>query len=405
MRMAVQEHDDDSDDTGVRAMFSLSEYRPVMRLCIVVSLCLVMASIVTAQPAVYATVITHNEEPPGNPNYAQNPAVFWQHRAGLVRFAQMLYDEGVPYHFQSDWNFLLAVQLYDTGTVETNHRNVVRWIREDLGFEVDPHAHETQYNYADVAFLIQQVGVTPSHVVGGYIAWPPQNSILEHFWQPITGNIYNTVWQAEILWGGGTGLHQNEDTLWTSGVWRPESRFLFLCHADNALLPNVGRYVSTFDGLQVLLGKAQDGTLLPGRIYTQTTVLRQTSLISVAFVDSIRQRIRGFQPAVDAGLLHWVFIPEMLETWQSEYASTPSRFSFLTNDYVVCAPVAVTISCGYGNVSLRWHAVPDAVSYRVFASATPGFQLPEVIGSSNAPEFSAPADQPVRFFRITAVGP
>ena len=379
--------------------------QPIMTLCMVIILCLVMASTVTVQPAVYATVITHNEEPPGNPNYAQNPAVFWQHRAGLVRFAQMLYDEGVTYHFQSDWNFLLAVQWYDTGTVETNHRNVVRWIREYLGFEVDPHAHETQYNYADVAFLIQQVGVTPSHVVGGYIAWPPQNSILEHFWEPIEGNIYNTTWQAEILWGGGTGLHQNEDTLWTSGIWKPENRFLILCHDDAAPLPNVGKYVSTFDGLQDLLDRAQDSTLLPGRMYTQTTVLRQTSLVSVVFVDSIRQRIRGFQQYEDLGLLHWTTMPEMLETWHDEFSSHPSRYSYLTGEYVVCSPEDLTLHCDNGNVTLRWKVVPDAASYRIYGSITADFTAQILLGTANSSTFSTSADSVAKFFRVAAVGP
>ena len=34
---------------------------------------------------------------------------------------------------------------------------------------------ETQYNYADVAYLLDQIGVPPTNTVGGFLYDPPDN--------------------------------------------------------------------------------------------------------------------------------------------------------------------------------------------------------------------------------------
>ncbi len=87
----------------------------------------------------------------------------------------------------------------------------MQYLKQDLGFEIDPHAHETTYSYADVAYLIEQLGVEPSHLPGGLLADPPEKSKLEYLWEPIQGRQYpSSIWQADFLWGGGTGNHVNE---------------------------------------------------------------------------------------------------------------------------------------------------------------------------------------------------
>lgn len=184
-------------------------------MIVAASLGLAETEVLGVEP-VYISIIMHNEEPNGgyHPNFVAEPAVFAQHRAALLAFAEMLYAEGVMFNWQSDWNFLRAVQLYDNEPPSTNNKNIVRYLKEDLGFEVDPHAHETTYNYADVAALIELLGVTPSNTVGGMVVFPPVQSIVERLWLPITGwKFPGYTWQAEILWGGGTEDHQDEEPL------------------------------------------------------------------------------------------------------------------------------------------------------------------------------------------------
>ncbi|MFQ5596189.1 MAG: hypothetical protein ACE5HA_18765, partial [Anaerolineae bacterium] len=261
------------------------------------------------------------------PDFVNDEPAFWQHRNALVQFADMLHANGVMFNYQSDWNFLQAVAKYDTGTPETNGKNVVRYIKEDLGFEVDPHAHQTLFNYADVAYLIEALGVVPSHTVGGMIVHPPEDSILEQFWQPITGRQYPTyTWQAEILWGGGTRLHVDEESLWASGVWKPKDRYHFLDHDAAAPLPNVGNYGGRWENLDRLLQLQQAGEL-EDKIHTSSIVVRQDSLLTPGFIQQFEQRIQARDAAGD---IRWVGLAQVIEIWQTEYDSEPNILRYLT---------------------------------------------------------------------------
>jgi hypothetical protein len=55
--------------------------------------------------------------PSGYPDFVKNEAAFRVHRDVLIRFADMLYAEGIKYDYQSDWNFLLAAIMYDKSIV------------------------------------------------------------------------------------------------------------------------------------------------------------------------------------------------------------------------------------------------------------------------------------------------
>jgi len=296
---------------------------------------------VTTVPPIFVSIITHNEEPPGYPDYVNDQNAFWLHRGGLVNFANMLFQEGVAYNYQSDWNFLLAATMYDTGTVSTNGKNILRYIKEDLGFEVDPHAHETQYNYADVAYLVEALGVPVSHTVGGFLAIPPEESKLEYFRQPLTGWHYPSYnWQAEILWGGAKYLHQNEETLWISGIWKPQDNSHFLVHDDNAPLPHIGGYWSNWGGLNILLQKQQNGELQEGAIYTQTIFAGQADMIDPQYILQFRDAIQSLAPYTQAGLIRWVGLAEVCDIWVNQYNSEPNVLPYLeSQDSLYYQPV------------------------------------------------------------------
>jgi len=280
-------------------------------------------------PSIYVSIVSHNEEPPLYPNFVDSVEVFQAFRSGVVNFANMLHEEGVKYNFQSDWNFLLAAVENDTGTESTNNKNLLRYLKEDLEFEVDPHAHETQYNYADVAHLIDQLEVDVSHTVGGYLAFPPEDAKIEYFHELLRGDVYDDFeWQAEILWGGATLGHENQDTINISGIWKPMDNEHFLTHDQGAPLPNIGGYISGWQGLDDLLDRAQDGDLQQGKIYTVTIFVPQLQMQSVMFMLNFRDQIRSYEDYTELELIHWVGLSEVVDIWHDEFDSEPNLFHF-----------------------------------------------------------------------------
>lgn len=273
---------------------------------------------------VYVSIVTHSEEwksaKSGEPNYVEDEEAFWERRAQVVAFANMLHEEGVKYNYQSDWTFLLAATKFDDGDSSTNGKNILRYLKEDLGFEIDPHGHETTYNMADVAYLINELGVKPSNTAGGYIALPAEKSKLEYYWKTITGNKYNYKWKAKILWGGGTANHVDEAELWYSGIWRPKDDENSTVHDEDAPLINVGRYMEGWEALEYLL--EQD--LEAGKIYTLSVMGHQRDL-DAEFIAEFRSQIQKFK---EDSRIHWAGIAEVVDIWESEYNGEANQLKY-----------------------------------------------------------------------------
>lgn len=282
---------------------------------------------VDGQPVIYVSVVTHNEEPASGryPDFTKDEDAFWEHREAVIDFATMLKEEGATYDWMSDWTFLLAAQQFDRGTDETEGKNVVRYLAENLGVSVDPHAHQTRYSYADVAYLISQLGVTPTGVVGGFIVNPVSASILEDFWEPIKGRVYpEATWTATILWGGGSAGHTADTN--ASGVWRPASAENFTQHSDDAPLPNVGGYVSDWDGLDALLAAQAAGELTAGEIYTVSIMAGQDELTEAGYIEEFRDHIRDLRDETEDGRIVWMTVPDVLDVWVTSYESEPNVY-------------------------------------------------------------------------------
>jgi hypothetical protein len=266
------------------------------------------------RPPIYVSIVIHNEE---TAQYVSDPARFVSERTNLVLFADMLANNGVMLNWQSDWRFLRAVDLYDMGG-NTGGLNIVEYIAS-LGFEVDPHAHESVYNYADVAYLIEQLGVTPSGIAGGFIADPPQDSLLEQFWLPITGAQFPAYsWTAEALWGGGTSGHVNEESLWASGVWKPQDSDHFMTHDNNPPVPHIGKYGNTWDDLDLLIDRQQNGELFWNHMYTASVFVRQADLVGPNFIADFQQELQARTGSSD---LIWAGLGEIVDIWQNDYNS------------------------------------------------------------------------------------
>ena len=278
-------------------------------------------------PPIYVHIVMHNEEGGG---YHTNPPAFLRERSNLVEFAAMLSSHGVMFNWQPDWSFLRAVTNFDRGTPETGGTNVVVWLK-NMGFEVDPHAHESdtgQHSYADVAFLMGQCGVTPSDIAGGFIAWPPTSSVLAHLSGTVTGWQYAAeTWTPAVLWGGGTASHRDETNLWMSGIWRPKDTNSFTRHADAAPVAHIGNFGGkqwrwlNLDRLVELRGR---GLLLTNRIYTCAIFAGQSELLPpfiVEFETNLLLRMTNSD-------LVWAGLAQTYQAWETTYGSEPNLFPF-----------------------------------------------------------------------------
>lgn len=267
----------------------------------------------TQGPVIAVSVISHNEDPqhPDFPDFSRDRAATLAQRDAMLAFATMLTEHGVAYNYQTDWNFLLGLEAYD----DTNFLQQLA----DLGVSIDAHSHEHNgYNYADVAGMIDAMGVEPSGVVGGFIAAPASESELVQFQTPIRANKSNYVWTPTVLWGAGTSLHIDESSLWISGVWRPKSVAAFTEHDPEAPLPNVGGYRATWDGLAELLAAYEAGELDENTLYTVSIMTTQDE-IDEAFIADFEATIASYEDATEAGIVRWMLVQDVATLWQEAY--------------------------------------------------------------------------------------
>lgn len=281
-------------------------------------------------PTIYVSIVTHSEDTssPGIPNFSTDEASTITERDGIAAFAKMLKEHGAKYDWQSDWNFLLGLKAFDKGSAAMNNKTLVHYLVEDLGMSADPHSHEHNgYNYADVAYLISQLGVTPSGIRGGFIAAPVEDCQYDEASVPITGNKYpGYTWTPTALWGGGTGLHINESDQWTSGIWIPKSEADLFTPVSTGI-PIIGRYDGDFNGLDLLLEKQQNNELEAGNMYTITITTNQ-NLFTANYIADFERQIATYADETAAGKIVWVTLPEALEIWHDQYNSKPTVLKY-----------------------------------------------------------------------------
>lgn len=138
----------------------------------------------------------------------------------------------------------------DSVTATTNHKNLLRYLKEDLQVTIDPHSHEHRgYNYTDVAHLLDSLGVGGSTVVGGHVWDPnsPQFQNWDRFRVPVPGLKFPwALWRGEILMGSATPGHTYDPQI--SGVWRPKDRYHFFEDDPDGNIVSVGQYKESDPG-------------------------------------------------------------------------------------------------------------------------------------------------------------
>lgn len=279
---------------------------------------------------VYLTLVSHNEEPnTRQPNFLANPEFYAQNREILVEIVNLLDQYGAAYNFQSDWNFLQAIARYDTGavTANTSDMNILRWMNEVMGVETDPHSHETIYNYADVAYLHEQLGVEPTDVVGGFTYFPIEQQSWEQFFSVLQGKEYpDYTWDANILWGAATPGHRGEDEH-VSGIWRPTGATNFFVDNPESDLVYVGTCGSDLAGFEGLVADLESGAAPAGGFYTASIMLPAQGQWDEDTVAEVQAILDALEDEFATGRVQWANLTDVVELWETGYGSEASQYT------------------------------------------------------------------------------
>lgn len=299
-----------------------------------------------ARPAtakIYATIVSHNEQPTGNAPcqavYASKES-YLANRALLLKFAKGVIERGATYDQQNDYNFIDLVSQYDTDSsvnADTEGMNVLKYIHtKGAGkIAIDVHHHPAGgVGYADVAYRLNQLGIEDNGVVGGFLFYPEANAETEAMRAAATDGVAGTEhpekkWYPKLLWGGGTAGHTGDSEV--SGVWRPKSNADFYTDDPSSPLPNVGSSYDqlTAGGLLALIDQAKAGTLVEGKLYTAAFMVNQCEMTedSIASAFAILDQVNE---AVAGGYVEWHTLNQTVDDWKSKFASEPFTVVYST---------------------------------------------------------------------------
>lgn len=290
---------------------------------IIIMLLISAGTIYSADPPVYVVLFMHNEDSAlGNFDDPQTQQSYKRQRHGLVEFSRMLYSHGVPFCWQSDWKFLEGVIRYETSQLmdSTKGKNLVQYMSEDMGITVDPHSHENYgYNYADVAYLIDSLGVTPTKVIGGHV-WDPYSTLYanwERFRQPLQGKHYpQAQWQGEILIGSATPGH-TDDPL-PSGIWHPKNKYNFWTDDPGGDLLCIGQYSGDMDGLMELIDLNESGQIDTTNILTCSFMTPQ-SMTPDFTTDYEKNTLQPLLNLQNQGKIKLISFTELVNIWKNRF--------------------------------------------------------------------------------------
>lgn len=300
---------------------------------------------------------------PFTPNFTSvstTTLTYVQWREALIHFAKQCQARNLSWQFQSDYNFLEGVRRFEvrggltgaqimngtysnaalsaytygggTTSTSTGGKNVLKYLHENLGVNLDPHSHETNpaYNYADVAWLID-VGCDTdvTQVVGGHVCdpssskfqnWPKFISGLDAATFTVNGSPYR--WTPHLLMGGGGDTHRDDPHV--SGLWKPLDANNFFTHGGT--LAAVGNWEQDLFETDRLLRMLEDDSLPhQNKLWTCGRVVNHRDLLTTGYLATVAPAILDtIQRWRDAGRFQVKTFEDLYAEWQGTYLSAPS---------------------------------------------------------------------------------
>lgn len=301
---------------------------PIMKKLLFIPFFIFQFFTAIAQPVVYFDFVTHNEESPvwnGVSYYTNN-------RARLVALGNYFQANGITWNMQSDWRYLTNVLSQETPALmaTTNNKNILLWLQDDMGVEMDPHAHESQYIYPDVAHLMDSIGLIESKLIGGSI-YNDSNGI--NIWTNLVngqyGNIFpNAFWQPDYMMGGGTPDHVADLNYY--GMWNPQSPTNYLVHDTTSHLRHIGTGCSikikdtsavanVVAEINDVVQKVQSGQYPSNGFYLQTIFFEQGDLNNLMFYNKVLQVADSANAIVASGTAQWKTLKQAYTQWETAY--------------------------------------------------------------------------------------
>jgi hypothetical protein len=289
---------------------------------------LIVAVQSTAQPPVYLNFLSHNEE-----TISWNNSTYYVNNRGrLVSLADYFQANGITWNLQSDWVYLTNVLSQETSALmsTTNNKNILRWLYEDKGVEIDPHAHESEYIYPDVVKLMDSVGLPESKVIGGTI-YNDSNGI--NIWTNLVNGHYGVIfpdrfWIPDYMMGGGTPNHVAD--LKYFGFWNPKDTANYLVHDTTSRLRHIGvgcsikikdtsQVVNVVNDIKDVIQKVQSGQYPSDGFYVQTIFFEQGDLNSNLFYNKLLQIADSANAIVATGAAQWKTLKQSYTLWETVY--------------------------------------------------------------------------------------
>ncbi|MEO8588958.1 MAG: T9SS type A sorting domain-containing protein [Flavobacteriales bacterium] len=290
----------------------------------------ISASVCCAQPIVYLDFVTHNEE-----TAQWNLESFYAtNRTRMLTLAEHFQANGITWNMQSDWVYLSNVIAQETPPLTTNTggKNILRWLYEDRGVEMDPHAHESQYLYPDVVHLMDSIGLPESKVMGGTI-YNGYNGV--NLWMNLVDGQYGTIfptafWQPDYMMGGGTPNHVND--LKYYGFWNPQDTAHYLIHDPSSHLRHLGVGCSikisdttsvayVVGQVQQVVTNVQSAAYPADGSYLQSIFFEQAGLNDPAFYSKVMAVADAVNAIVGTGAAQWKTFKQAYTLWETDYGA------------------------------------------------------------------------------------
>ena len=307
-------------DGVVRAHCLLSSWpmkQIVMLALSAIAACDGKTSSPTTPEPVHVVLFTHVEDamPTGRVGTTENRASYDDLRGRLIDLATHAREIDLPWVLQPDWKLLEAALAYDDGLFLE---------LDGLGATIDPHSHENGgYNYTDVAYLLEQLGVGGSTVIGGHIWDPslPQFQEWDRFRGEVTGMKYpQATWRGDILIGAGTPNHVNDPLV--SGVWRPRDRDHYFEDDPAGNIYSIGAWHDEVDGVRELVELSASGAL-PDAFLTAAWNISPSMLMGPGGVASVAETVLAPIAAMrDEGTVVVSNFTSLVDTWRTERDGT-----------------------------------------------------------------------------------
>lgn len=288
--------------------------------------CLVTPTAFACRPPIYTVIFTHIEDttPTGTLGTSQARSNYLLWRDRLIQMANLTRRYNMTWVLQPDWKFLEAARLYEDGATmaSTGGVNLLRYLRDSLGVIIDPHSHEgSGYNYPDVAYLLEQLGVGGSTVIGGHVWDPslPQFAHWERFRVPVAGEKYpSALWRGELLMGSGTPGHTNDPIV--SGMWRPKDPYNYFVDDPLGNISAVGAYKSDIAGIATLRGLYETGRFDATCMLTNTIHVFPSTISSAEGLATVeRDVVLPLQSLRASGQVEITNFTALAATWKSRF--------------------------------------------------------------------------------------